>query len=940
MTVVVCLALGIAAAAAAQPEGHAITTDHFRLVLSPNGRSLSFIDRATGKDYCDREAARPFMLLHDATGKAVSPSSSSFSDTRLVFRFDEAQATVFLRVRKHDRYVTLEVEDVQGSGVDRLEIGNLPLTLTEHVGSIIDVAFNDEFAAGLIAANLQAEANGQGGAKGPVLWSACHARTGLVGAKMALIGCPAKELRQAIQDVVLAEKLPRSPVGGAWALGRLETQGSYLFSSAGEADIDDWIALAKLSGMKQLLLCGVYRFGDYVPYPHLYPNGVAGLKAVVDKIHAAGMLAGMHTHTFSIPKNCSFVLPKPDHRLADDAVLTLAADIDAAAQTIPTIEPTKSLPVLSGYFVRSGVDVRLDDEIIRYATVSADAGAFSGCQRGAYGTVAAPHAQGAKVHHLSQAFDMYVPDGDSTLMDDVAQKMADIYNACGFDLIYFDGLDGADAIGGARYAWHYGPEFCWKVWERLKRPALTENSAWMHHTWHIHSRLGAWDHPVRGAKAFIDEHAAGIKYCTDNLLPSQLGWWGIRDYGGPNVEPTTPETMDYLGAKCLGYDVALSIQNIDPGRARTQPWAARLMETIGRWERLRESGTVGEVAKARLRQPKSDFELVESAPGKWHIRPARYDVHKVTGLDGPTALWTATNEFPEQPLRVRIRALSSAAPYDDPSALVLTDFADPTRFHSVGDASGVSHSLEASSDQTKAGAASGLLKASNTRDTWVASWCGMETTFSPTVDMGARQALGMWVYGDGKSEVINFQLRSPVDTGYARAERYVVVDFTGWRYFDLIEQDGARFADYVWPYYGGYSVYRETPTYSRIEALTIYLNNLPPKDSVALYLSPVKAVPIAAVTLRDPRVSANGKSVTFPLGLPSGSYVEFSGPSDCKWYDPNGSVLAPVTPVGDVPTLLTGPNQVAFSCEGPDGPYRARAEVTVVTAGPPLEVGR
>ena len=38
---------------------------------------------------------------------------------------------------------------------------------------------------------------------------------------------------------------------------------------------------------------------------------------------------------------------------------------------------------------------------------------FTNCQRGAWGTRVAPHAKGAKVHHLKECFGLFVPDGDT-----------------------------------------------------------------------------------------------------------------------------------------------------------------------------------------------------------------------------------------------------------------------------------------------------------------------------------------------------------------------------------------------------------------------------------------------------------------------------------------------------------------------------------------------
>ena len=74
-----------------------------------------------------------------------------------------------------------------------------------------------------------------------------------------------------------------------------------------------------------------FRFGDFRPDPDLYPQGVASMKAVIDKLHAAGIQAGLHTYAMFIDKSCPYVTPVPDPRLGKDATFTLAADLAADA---------------------------------------------------------------------------------------------------------------------------------------------------------------------------------------------------------------------------------------------------------------------------------------------------------------------------------------------------------------------------------------------------------------------------------------------------------------------------------------------------------------------------------------------------------------------------------------------------------------------------------
>jgi len=151
--------------------------------------------------------------------------------------------------------------------------------------------------------------------------------------------------------------------------------------------------------------------------------------------------------------------------------------------------------------------------------------------------------------------------------------------------------------------------------------------------------------------------------------------------------------------------------------------------------------------------------------------------------------------------------------------------------------------------------------------------------------------------------------------------------------FELIEPEGERWADYSWPYGWAYSVYRELVDYRQLAHLGLWYNDLPPGKGVTCYLSPIKALPVMKATLRNPAVTIGGATITFPVEMESGSYLEFRSMTDCKLYDPTGRLIADVRPQGAVPALATGENKVAFACEPPVNGVSPRAHVTVITDG-------
>jgi hypothetical protein len=899
--------------------------------VGADGRNLHVIDKRTGADYC-RKARSAFAQVRKA-GR-IFPASSVRRDNgaiRVEFARSGVSAVVVAAAEKH--YFTLEVLSVEGDAVEELVFANVQLTLRATP--------KEDFACSALALNLKTNVPELPGANRR-LWAACYPKFGFASAKVGLIACTSREMRRVMQEVVsAAPDLPHSPLGGPWALDAEVNRGSYLFNfgNMSEQTVDAWIDVAHAIGFNQIDFHGgsSFRFGDCRPNPETYPQGYASLKAVIDRLHAAGIKAGLHTYAFFIDKTCPWVTPVPDPRLGKDATFTLAAAVKADDAVISLVEPTTRMSAITGFFVRNSVTLQIDDELVTYGGVShTPPYVFTGCQRGAYGTRAASHAPGAKVHHLKECFGLFAPDGDSTLLAEVAAKTAEIFNECGFDMMYLDALDGEDVLGGADQSWHYGSKYVFEIWKRLKRPALMEMSTFHHHLWYVRSRMGAWDHPTRSHKRFIDIHCAANEDNRRMFLPGQLGWWAVKTWSGAQGEPTFADDIEYLCCKALGNDTGLSLMGIDPSSIKTVGALPRLAEIFKRYETLRQSGYFPETVKAKLRVPGDEFTLGRAADGQWQFRPVEYAKHKVEGINGWSNSWQVRNKFGRQPVQLRIEGLLCAGPYDAPDNVVVTDFADAAEFSDHAAQSMVEAELKPSTEQVKAGAVSGCFSALSSRKQRSGSWAKVAKAFPTPLNISARQALGLWVYGDGNGEVLNVQLRCPEHIVAGIGDHYIVVDFTGWRYFELIEPEGERYEDYRWPYGSAYAIYRESIDYGQIASLGLWYNNLPTAKPVTCYISPIKALPLVNAKLVNPRVTIGGRSITFPVTMETGTYLEFRSISDCKLYDPQGKLIQEVKPEGEAPTLVAGANKVGFECEAPAQGPNPRAYVTIISQGEPF----
>lgn len=905
-----------------------VESDSLRLSVGADARTLEFTDKSSGTTYCTRNPSTAFARVKKA-GKFFEATTAVLTDGRLLLEFAGAGVQAALKVVGAKHSVTVEVLSVTGAGVEEFVFADVPLTLKGTAA--------DPFAGCALALNLQTNVRDIPGASSR-LWAACYPRFGLTGAKVALIGCPQNELRRVLQEVVMASPdLPHSPIGGPWALDSEKNRGSYLFNFGGlsEDNVDEWVGLARSLGITQIDFHGgdSFRFGDCQPNPKTYPQGWASFKAVIDKLHAAGLQAGLHTYSEFIDKRTPWVTPVPDPRLAKDAMFTLSEDLTANATAVPVVETTKDMSAITGFAVRNSVTLQIGDELITYTAVGKEPPySFTGCQRGALGTRIATHAQGAKVHHLKECFGLFVPDGDSTLLSEVAGKTADAFNAGGFDMIYLDALDGSDIFAGRENDWYYQSKFTFEIWKRLKKPAIMEMATFSHHLWFVRSRMGAADHPRRAHKKFIDMHVAANEGNRRMFLPGQLGWWSVKTWTGPQGEPTFADDIEYLMCKCLATDTGFALMGVDPGSIKNIPAYVRLAAVMRQYEALRHADYFSEAVKTSLRVPGDEYTLFQSAEGEWQFRRAQYDRHKVEGLNDWSNGWPGTNQFERQPLQLRIEALMSADPYDTPGKITIADFANPQNFPEVSAQQGVTVKLDSTAEDVKIGPSSGRFTASNTTATRRGAWARAVRKFEPPTSLSGHEALGTWVHGDGKGETLNVQLRSPEHLISGIADNYVVVDFTGWRYFELIEPEAQRFADYAWPYGDAYSIYRESIVHGAVSSLSLFFNNLPPNGTATCFLSPIRALPTITAKWRNPAVTVGGRTLVFPVEMESGNYLEFRSLADCKLYGPNGELLIEVKPQGEVPSLEPGVNQFKFTCDGSTN-AQPRAYVTAITQG-------
>jgi hypothetical protein len=947
-------------------ESITIENSHFSYEISKEGKNLKFTDKLTGTDYLSHDSASwcAYLTVGDSE---YHITKASVSGTLLKLEFSDPGTTADLRITKSKDIITIKVESIKGEA-DALTFVNIPLTLEGMP--------YEQFAGCVLSMNLFTRVR-ELPALQSNLWATCYKKFGIAGAEATLIGVPVKQILPVIRDVMTnAPDIPFSDKGGAWALMQKEGYGSYLmnFGTLTEETVDEWINMCNSLGFNQIDNHGggdFFRFGDFELNREKWPEGWKTYKKINDRLHAAGISSIFHTYAFFIDKNAAYVTPVPSQDLGYFNSFTLAKPVGPADSEIVVNESTESISTLTGFFVRNSLSLRIGGEIIEFKGVThTPPFKFTGCKRGANATRASLHESGENVYHLREMFGRFVPGPETELFALIARHTAEIINECGFDGIYFDAIDGSDILAGEEYFWYYGTKFIFEVAKHLKNPVGMEMSSMSHLWWHYRSRWQAWDRPVRGYKRFEDIHSAAIKSgrlflpptiksneyehglwrghtplinkyaAMENgslLLPLHLGWWGNQTWNPPQVEPTFTDDIEYLCCKLIGNNAGMSmLGGADTKTLDENPGFRRFIPLIKQYEELRHKNYFSDSIRALLRLPGKEYRLVHGDDSIWRFKPVAYQKHKIAGLGHQSAEWKITNDFGTQPARLRIETLMSVKPFSDPSGVVLAGFSSPGEFILEGSSGGVSGGIEPASEKSGAQGSPGLFFANASQ---VAPREGiyikMVKRFEPWLNLIKNQALGVWVKGDGNGELLNFRIESPrhLSNG-ARGDHFVKIDFSGWKYFELVEIESSEFSNYIWPDTGFYvyDSFRHTVQFGNVDKLQIWYNNLPAGRDVNCMIGTVKALEMVPITITDPGLTIEGVKVTFRVKMESGMYLEFNSREDCKLYGRKGEFLQNVTVEGKIPPLKTGENSIAFNCTGTPG-YSSRVQVTMITEG-------
>lgn len=622
-----------------------LENSEFRLSLNKNGYAESLVNLHSGEE-CLSSLRVPFFtvtqerpynneikLTYMNKKTEFGANSLEWDGDSLTVGFEIVSFKAVVKVDIKDRYIRFELTDfiadqkeypqpMSYPPVSEFRIMQLPLPACNSFGQWLNVSHTACTSTAVMADSQYGFADSAVYGDSRILTLDARRGFKLRGCGAALICSESGKLLDAIDALEEDRGLPR----GVQSRRSKDINASmYWCENLTPENVDLHIEYAKKGGFRMMLLYFTCIFksvsyklcGDY-DYNDAYPNGADDLRAVLDKIKAAGITPGFHFLHTHIGICSRYVTPVADHRLNLTRCFTLSKAIGEDDTELYVEEPTADTTLCDGCRV-----LRFDGELISYEGYTEEPPyRFYGCKRGHFGTDITAHARGIRggILDISEygAASVYL-DQNTDLQEEVGDKLAEAYN-CGFEFVYFDGSEGTNPpfefhISNAQY----------RVYRKMKKaPLFCEGAAKTHFGWHMLSGANAFDvFPTDVFKEMIIKHPfTEAELMQRDRTRVNFGWWAYRN-------DTRADIYEFGTSKAAAWDCPVTMVSKLPV-FKSNPRTDDILEVMRRWEELRARGLITDSMKAILRNASEEHTLLINGEGEFEL--VRYE--QVTVSEG------------------------------------------------------------------------------------------------------------------------------------------------------------------------------------------------------------------------------------------------------------------------------------------------------------------
>ncbi len=620
-----------------------LENDLFRLTLGSDCLAKSLVIKATGEEclmpnedipFFSVTQERPFnnevKLAHPNQRTTYAGNALRREGDRLIVGFDLAPYEAVVTVKTAPAYITFELTEflltpdsypgllmTLPPAVEFRMIG-LPVKERKYFGEWLNVSWDESATVNVLGVSPYARIGNEKRKAYRVLTADAVKGLKLKHCPCAIIAAPTDRFMDAMETLEEDFDLPRGVASrrNYPIINSSEFWTAWIYPD----NVDEHIAYAKKGGFRTMLIYytaftkenGYFYCGDY---DYTYKNGADDLKPVLRKLKDAGITPGLHFLQTHIGLKSRYVTPTVDARLNLKREFTLAKPLGTEETEVYVCQnPEDSEMYPTARYLTFG------GELISYEGFTTEPPyKFTGCVRGAYDTTVSAHPQGTRggILDVSEYGNMsaYI-DQSTDLQDEIADKLAEFYNL-GFDFVYFDGSEGADAPYGIHV-----PNAQYRVYKKLKpAPLFTEGAAKAHFGWHHQSGGNAFDvFPPEKFKAAIDKYPLEeAPRMRQDFTRLNFGWWNICLPTEESIG-TQPDLFEYGTSRAAAWDCPVAIQlHIDT--LKKHPRCDDIMEVMRRWEDVRQRNWLTEEQKEMLREAGREHHLLINEEGEYELVP-------------------------------------------------------------------------------------------------------------------------------------------------------------------------------------------------------------------------------------------------------------------------------------------------------------------------------
>lgn len=585
-----------------------LETSTFRLVIGQDATAKSLVLKGNGQEMLSGGGSTPMFTVTQERPfnnevKLENPNTRTIykadrirrEGDMLMVGFETAAYEAAIRLSEGPGYLIFELvdficdhqRDYEGLKMDvppvaQMRLMQLPVKERENFGDWLNAMWDSKTAVCVASCDPYTEIWHSDARDGRILTADLYSGIRLRGGKAAIIAAQGKEAFLDVMDGFEQDfDLPR---GVQSRRSPLLNRSIYWVSDATPANIDQHIENAHKAGMEMMLFyytCftkgrGYLRLGDY-ELKDEYPGGLDDIRAMMDKLKAAGITPGFHTLQTHIGIESAYVTPVLDHRLGKKRTFTLKSALPAIGEISEIV--VEENPADAPMYDECRV-LGFGGEAFSYESYTTERPyTFKGVRRGHYGTLAAAHPIGEAggVLDISEfgARTIYL-DQNTDLQDEIAEKIAAIYD-CGFKFMYLDGSEGVAPPCGINVSLSQ-----YRVVQKLaSAPVFTEGAAKSHFGWHMQAGANAFDvfKPDIFEEMILKFPYAEAPRMQKNMTRVDFGWWRI-------YPETTPEMWDFAEAKAVEYDCPVTIQ-MNLANIASNPRMDELFAVLRKWEDVR-----------------------------------------------------------------------------------------------------------------------------------------------------------------------------------------------------------------------------------------------------------------------------------------------------------------------------------------------------------------